>query len=354
MFKKFSISPLALVLAVAACGGDDGSGASPGTPVGGTSASPGTPVGGTSASPGTPVGGTGSDNDSESGGGDNDPLTAGNNDAEPFVNEFEGIVEQGAPWGGLEIRITGARVFRGETPDDLEGQLFTRGTYGVVDVKITQLGVAETDYSDRDTWDLILADGTRERPLDGLGLVIAPGDSPTGHVYYSATDGLEFAGAVLEINGADRTTLEPMRIPLDMPATFESVADVTSLVGQTVMPATEEGELAFEILEATYGVNLPAQSDRAPFDKRLFRVVTRVSYSGNFSESFSAINDGPKVVVGGVTFDAEEGEIDTIPSGGSIDFPMLFHIDEGVTAIELEFDTQDGMTTRLPVTLPTL
>ncbi len=332
MFKRILISPLVLVLALAACGGDDGPGVTPDMPAGGAGS-----------------GGNSDDNE------DNDPpQTIENNDPEPFVNEFEGIVEQAAPWGGLEIRITGARVFRGDTPDDLEGQLFTRGTYGVLDVKITQLAVVETDYSRRNTWDLILADGTRERPLDALGLVIAPGDSPTGHVYYSAVDGLEFAGAMLEINGADRTTLEPMRIPLDMPATFESVADVTTLVGQTVMPTSEEGDLSFEILEATYGVNLPAQSDRAPFDKRLFRVVTKVSYTGGFSESFSAVDDGPKVVVDGVVFEAEDGDIDTIPSGGSIDFPMLFHIDEGVTAIELEFDTQDGMTTRLPVTLPAL
>jgi hypothetical protein len=333
MFKRILISPLALVLAVAACGGDDGSG----------------------ATPETPAGGGGSGGNSEDDEDDGTSETIENNRPEPFVTEFEGIVEQAAPWSGLEIRITGARTFRGEKPADFEGALFiTTAVYGVVDVNITQLGVNETDYSQRDTWDLILADGTRERPLEDLGLVIAPGDSPTGHLYYSATNGLEFAGAVLEVNGADRTTLEPLRIPLDMPATFESVADVTSLVGQTVTPTSEEGELSFEILEATYGVNLPAQSDRAPFDKRLFRVVTRVSYSGTFSESFSAINDGPKVVVGGVAFDAEEGGIDTIPSGGSIDFPMLFHIDEGVTAIELEFDTQDGMTTRLPVTLPTL
>lgn len=91
-----------------------------------------------------------------------------------------------------------------------------------------------------------------------------------------------------------------------MPAQFESVVEVEALVGQTVVPAAE-GELSFEILEATYGVNLPEQSDRAPFDKRLFRVLTRVSFSGNFSESFNSVNDGPKVVIGGEVIEREEG-----------------------------------------------
>jgi hypothetical protein len=74
------------------------------------------------------------------------------------------------------------------------------------------------------------------------------------------------------------------------------------------------------VLDALYGVNLREQEQRAPVDKRLVALNTRVAYSGNFSESFSAVSDGPKLSVDGNTLSAVEGEIDTIPSGGTIDF----------------------------------
>jgi hypothetical protein len=99
-------------------------------------------------------------------------------------------------------------------------------------------------------------------------------------------------------------------------------------------------------------VNLREQERRAPIDQRFVALNTRVGYSGSFSESFSAIDDGPKLSVDGNTLSAVEGEIDTIPSGGSIDFLTIYAIDETATTFDVVFDTGDAVFVRLPVVLP--
>lgn len=163
----------------------------------------------------------------------------------------------------------------------------------------------------------------------------------------------DLARAALELNGSERAALEPARIPLDVPATFESYLELTELIGRVVEPM-DTGELSFELLEATYGVNLPELSLRAPIDKRLLALTTRVCYSGSFSESFNSVDDGPKVSVDGNTIESREGDIDTIASGDTIDFLTIYEIDEGITALEVLFNTQDEVITRVPVALPAL
>jgi hypothetical protein len=337
MFRKTSISVVAFVLMTAACGSDEGS--SPfdeaSTGQGSTARAPSGMDQATTRMPS----------------GTNTAQETQNNQPAPYERAFEGLVIQAAPWGDLEVRVTGARVFLGERPEDFSGSLFFENVeYAVLDVNVTALGNDETDYRQRNTWDLILADGTRDRSINPLGLLIAGGDSPTAHLYYSSAD---FTGAALELNGAERGVLEPLRIPLDVPQTFESDAAVESLAGQVVAP-TGEGDLQFEVLEARYGVNLPELGRRARIDTRMFSLNTRVGYSGSFSKSFSSTSDGPKIVVDGNTIEAVEGDIDTIPSGDTIDFLTIFEFDEEVTEFELTFDTGDGVLTRVPVVLPAL
>lgn len=273
----------------------------------------------------------------------------------PFSREFDGLVEQAVPWSGLEVQVTGARLYRGERPEELAPLISfsPASVYAVLDIQVTQLANAETDYTERDTWDLILADGARLRPINALGLRIVTGDSPTARLYYRAEEDTDLAGAVLELNGSERATLEPALIPLDVRTTFESHVELIELIGQTIEPQGA-GELSFEVLEATYGVNLPELSVRAPIDKRLLALTTRVGYSGNFSESFNSVDDGPKVSVNGNTIESREGDIDTISSGDTIDFLTIYEIDEGTVSLEILFDTQDETIARVPVALPAL
>jgi hypothetical protein len=331
MLKRHFISALALILTATACAGEDGD-----TPA--VDQMNMTPASGGSTGT-TPA---------------NNPTTQTQNNApEPFEREFEALVEQAAPWGGLEVKVTGARLYRGARPEDLAPlvQYSANNVYAVLDINITQLANGETNYTNRNTWDLILADGTRERSVNSLGVTIVTGDSPTVKLYYSATEDTSFVGAALEVNGADRTTLEPMRIPLDTAGAFESEVELTSLVGQVIAPMAE-GDLSFEVLDASYGANLIELERRAPVDQRLVALNTRVSYSGAFSKSFSAVDDGPKLSVNGNSLSAREGEIDTIPSGGSIDFLTLYAIDEDATEFDVVLDTGDEVFVRLPVVLP--
>jgi hypothetical protein len=268
-------------------------------------------------------------------------------------SEFSALVAQEAPWGDLRVKVARARLYRGPRPAELASRISfsEQNLYAVLDINITQLGNELTDLTARNTWDLILADGTRLPPLNPLGVSIVTGDSPTVHSYYPAEEGTAFEGAALEVNGADRATFEPLRIPLDTEQVFEHEIELSSLVGQLVAPVAE-GEVSFEVLDASYGINLLQLGRRAPRGLRLVMLNCRVRFLGSFSLSFSSTRDGPRVSVDGNALASIVGDIDTIPSGGFIDFVTVYEIDPAATGFDVVFDTGDTAFTRLPVVLP--
>lgn len=270
-----------------------------------------------------------------------------------FEREFAGLVVQSAPWADVQVKVTRARWYRGKRPDDLASRVtFSESNvYVVLDINVTELGNFERDYTTRDTWDLILADGTRLRSVNSLGVNILTGDSPTIPLYYLATEDTPLAGASLEINGTDRETFEPMLIPLDRQASFESEIVLSSLVGQVITP-TAGGDLTFEVLDAAYGVNLTRAGRRAPRDRRLVLLNCRVSVSSIFGKSYDGTVEGPRVSVNGNSQAATEGALDTIYRDESIESQTLYEIDAKATAFDVIFDTDGETFTRVPVPLP--
>jgi hypothetical protein len=271
----------------------------------------------------------------------------------PIDSEFSGLVVQSAPWTDLQVKVTRARLYRGPRPTGLTSSISfsERNLYAVLDINITQLGSELVDYTQRDTWDLILADGTRLPPLNPLGVSIVTGDSPTVHSYYLANEDITFEGAALEVNGSDRETYEPLRIPLDTKQVFEDEIELSSLVGRLVAPVAE-GELSFEVLDASYGINLFQLGARAPLGLRLVRLNCRVRFLGSFSEAFSSSQDGPRVSVNGNALASVVGELGLIESGSFVDFVTMYEIDAAATRFDVVFDTGDTAFARLPVVLP--
>jgi hypothetical protein len=336
MFNKLSALPLIALLCASACGGGNDDSAVPSLrPVDAASTSDGK----ASVSDKTETGAS---------------VTTTESRAATIDREFADLVTQSAPWGDLEVSVIGARLYRGERPDDLpKDSKFSEDTvYAVLDVKI-EAGDNETDYRDRDTWDLILTDGMRVPPVNPLNVLLEPGDAPTVSIYYEVEEDSDFRGAELELNGAEREKFEPLRIPLGIEGEFESQAKLPGLVGQTFEPV-EDGELSFEVLDAVYGVNLIASGRRAPRDQRLVALTVRVGYEGNFSHSFSTDDEGPRLSYNGSSHVSDDNQIDTIEGGESQEFTLVYSVDENVDELDVVFNTGDPDLDRVQVDLPSL
>jgi hypothetical protein len=257
-----------------------------------------------------------------------------------FEAKLEELVTQKAPWGDIEISVEEARLLRGAKPEGFPAAAkhSTSDVYAILDLKLDGSGDQENDYSKRDTWDLILKDGTRVKPLNALGLVLPPHGSKTATLFYRVDDDAKLAGASLEVNGKDRDALEPLAIPLDQESDFASQAEVEDLIGKSFEPEDDSG-LRFQILNAQYGVNLVDSGRRAPRDQRLVELKVRVGYEGSSRQvSFSSASDAPRLVFKEQTFAPDAFDTRTISSGDTSDFVMVYPIAEAASHIDLTLD----------------
>ncbi|MEO8177304.1 MAG: hypothetical protein ABI895_00600 [Deltaproteobacteria bacterium] len=257
-----------------------------------------------------------------------------------FERKLDSLVTQKAPWGDIEISVEKARELRGSKPEGFPTAVkhSTTSVYAIVDLKLESNGDEENDYKERDTWDLILKDGSRSKPLAPLGVVLAPGGTKSASLFYKLEDNAKLEGASLEINGSDRALLEPLPIPLDQKTEFASQVKLSNLVGETFSP-DDDSSLRFEILDAVYGVNLEATGRRAPRDQRLVQLKVRVGYEGDDDKiSFSATDDAPRISINGKTFVPDAFDTKTIESGETHDFVMVYPIAETASRMDLVLD----------------
>ena len=257
-----------------------------------------------------------------------------------FEAKLDGLVTQKAPWGDIDISVEKARLLRGAKPEGFPSAAkhSTSHVYAILEVKLDGSGDQENDYSQRDTWDLMLKDGTRVKPLNALGVVLPPHSSKTATLFYEVDDDAKLNGASLEVNGKDREALEPLAIPLDQKSEFASQAEVEELIGKSFEPDDDSG-LRFQILDAQYGVNLVDSGRRAPRDHRLVELKVRVGYEGGSGEvSFSSASDAPRLVFKDQTFAPDAFDTRTISSGDTRDFVMVYPIAEAASHIDLTLD----------------
>jgi hypothetical protein len=254
-----------------------------------------------------------------------------------FELELESLVAQKAPWGDIEISVDKARLLRGAKPEGFPSAAkhSTSDLYAILDVKLDGKGDQQNDYSQRDTWDLILKDGTRVKPLNALGVVLPPESSKRTTLFYKVDDDAKLNGASLEVNGKDRDALEPLAIPLDQSSEFASQAEVKELIGKSFEPDDDSG-LRFQILDAQYGVNLVDSGRRAPRDHRLVELKVRVGYEGSSGEvSFSSVSSAPRLAFKDQTFSPDAFDTRTISSGDTRDFVLVYPIAEAASHIDL-------------------
>jgi hypothetical protein len=272
-----------------------------------------------------------------------------------FDRKLSGLVTRAAPWGDVEIRVEGARLQRGDKPANFPSHVvFTkRAVYAVLELQLEAKGESATDYRERNTWDLLLADGTRVSSLNPVGALLEPGDSQTVSLFYQVEDAANLRGAAVEINGSERDVLEPLSIPLDEERDFESQVELRHLVGES-FDADDGQELSLEIVDAVYGVNLLSSGRRAPLDQRLVQLTVRASNTGASSLSFDAREDGPRISLDDDSIVAAEGQVEKIKSGATREFVMVYAIDEAVRQFDLVLDLDDEAGSCVSVELPPL
>lgn len=200
---------------------------------------------------------------------------------EPFAVEFAPFIRNNVRWAGVDVAVIGARQIGGRSDeiaisgstslfdfsyDDPTSliQLDPYKTYVQLDLQITNHDREELDYLSRDTWDLLLADGSRLQSVDRLDVRVLPGDTAETKLHYAVDDVVDLAGAVLVLEGAERTILEPEHIPLDAEYVRQFPRRIESLVGQVI----ENANLRIEVDEAVWDQNV-ANMGRAKLGKRV-------------------------------------------------------------------------------------
>jgi len=259
-----------------------------------------------------------------------------------FDRKLSGLVTQSAPWGDVEIRVEGARQWRGDKPASFPRGVVhnKKAVYAVLELELEAKGKTATDYRERNTWDLVLADGTRVSSLNPVGKLLEPGDRSNVSLFYEFADDASLRGAAVEINGSERDVLEPLRIPLDEERDFESQVELPELVGESFQ-AENAGDLRFEIVDAVYGVNLLSNGRRAPLDQRLVQLTVRAANTGGSSVSFDTAEDGPRISVEDESILADEVQVEEIESGETRKFVLVYAIDESASEFDLVFDASD-------------
>jgi hypothetical protein len=259
-----------------------------------------------------------------------------------FELKLDSLVSQNAPWGDIGINVEKARLLRGDKPAGFPAKEkhSKDSIYAILDVKLDSNSKDENDYTERKTWDLLLADGKHVESLNALGVKLASEETKTVTLFYKVEENTTLKGASLEVNGSDRTKLEPLKIPLDAKTEFESQVKLPELVGELFEAEGEEG-FSFEIVNALYGVNLESSGRRADKDQRLVELTVRVGNASNASATFDSSDDALRLAVDGSKVSPEQFDSKTLGSGEHLNFTLIYSIKENLTAFDLVVDMGD-------------
>lgn len=264
--------------------------------------------------------------------------------AQPFSQPVQGLIQQDVWWANTLVGFRGARVERGMDPEVSDA----RRAYVEVDLDITSHESEEVDYSDRATWDLVLATGERLRSIDTLGLLIAPGDTARLTLHYPLqTETVSLTGAYLELNGSERGGLEPEKLRLDVAVPLVHSYQLTGLVGATLQPDDVSSGLRAVFHDARYGTNSPIGM-RAAAGERFVTLSVAITYLGAASSIYIDY-ERFGIVIDGYTFRPETAPTEIIHEGETIFGDVVFAIDAAATMAEVAFNVGGGNFKRLPV-----
>lgn len=237
-------------------------------------------------------------------------------------------MSQDVPWAEMTVRIVGARTERDSAPHSYSATQI----YAELDLAITNDGQDEVDYNDRNTRDLILADGTRVRSENAVGVLISSTDTAKATLRYPVSQGTSLAGSFLELNGSDRGKLEPEQIPLDAKWQGRYPIELDSLRGgQVKQPEPFDSSLELRILDARVDLNDP--EGRAPVGMKFVHLDMKASVGGSPQNIFS---DYFRIIVDGSSF-APVNDINLLPAGNTTTtFEVLFTVPSDTTKLEIQ------------------
>lgn len=276
---------------------------------------------------------------------------------EPATEAYEealvGAIANTVEWGGLLVTTSGARVIGGHDEvigEDAGGdtwQLDPALRYAVVDFALENLGDDALDYQWRDTWDLVLADGTRLPPQDYLDVLVLPGERASTKLHYALPESAVITGALVQLEGADRGALEPSRIPLDTPVERQFPRRLHDLIGQVV----ENDYERIEIDEAVWDDN-NALLGRVKRGKRALWL--RLTVTARDEDDHRWSGGESRLSVKGRGAAPIEWNHERIGFDGTFHDLMVFEVDDDVGVAELRLALHDGQSDpdhygRLPV-----
>jgi hypothetical protein len=281
---------------------------------------------------------------------------------EPFAIELATFVPNTVRWAGVDVALIGARqiggrsdeiavsgntdlfVFSYDDPTSL-GQLDPYQTYVELDLELTNHDREELDYVSRDTWDLRLADGSRLQSVDSLDVRVLPGDTAATKLHYAVEDGVDLAGAVLVLEGAERAVFEPEQIPLDAEHVRQFPRRIESLVGQVI----EDERLRIEVDEAIWDHNV-ANIGRAKLGKRIVWMNLAVAPLDENGLHWSASET--RVSVDGRGIAPREWDHAIVDGNTTMIMFTAFEIDADASTIEVGIPLRDAAELhRFPVDL---
>jgi hypothetical protein len=193
-----------------------------------------------------------------------------------------GLVPQSVWWANVRVDVVEGRVAR-----------LSEATRVDLSLELESHDADEVDYTDRDTWDLLLATGERLQPRDALGVRLVNGDRASTTLSYEAGPNAHLEGAALELNGWKRGSLEPERIPLDGSSEVVHSYRIDDLAGSTVDSDEPGGDTA-EIVDARWGKNGVTGWRAEPGTRSLsvvLRLTARLHWLWMEDDSFRAIFD---------------------------------------------------------------
>jgi hypothetical protein len=267
----------------------------------------------------------------------------------PFTKPFAGLISQSVPWGDEEIAILGAALERG-----MDSTWDPEQVVAELQFSITDNGTSETDYESRNTWDLVLAGGTRLRPLDALGVLISPGDTAKAKLHYKVPVDASLEGAKVILACSDRTKCEPESIPLDSKWEQRYPLSLGSLVGAKAA-GPDPGAvnwIELKVMDAFVDLNDPPELGRAPAGERLVRldIVATHGPDGSIGADAYLGNGLFRIVIDGNSYEPVTFTNDTISANSSKELHVVFTMPASTNNFEILLNAPKGAA-RFPVDL---
>jgi hypothetical protein len=263
----------------------------------------------------------------------------------PFSRPFAGLVANEAQWSNVKVALVAARVERGMDEfwnEARDWRIDAKQVYAELEIALTNLTPRDVVLRDRQTWDLVLPDGTRVEQFNIFSASLSPLGTTSYTLRYAVDETFDFAGGQLELNSPERGDRHPERIPVDAP--YEADIDVVlSELQGMVLESTRPDDykrLRAEILSARVSRNSLVEG-RAPYGKLFLDLEVEITVlRGVFGVNIQ--NDRFRMDVAGRSYEPENFINESYEHGLTGTTPVVFAMTDDVRDVDLRFEVGWG------------